>query len=78
MHPAQLPTRYLATYCFFRDALPAALDRLRAYLAGTEAGVLDEPATARALAAVVLRALDCGAADQAEIGLDRPTLDRLR
>ena len=41
-------------------------------------GVLDEPATARALAAVVLRALDCGAADQAEIGLDRAALDRLR
>jgi citrate lyase beta subunit len=78
LHPAQLPTRYLATYCFFRDALPAALERLRAYLAGTEAGVLDEPATARALAAVVLRALDCGAADPAEIGLDRALLDRLR
>ena len=30
-------------------------------------GVLDEPATARALAAVVLRALDCGAVDEDEI-----------
>jgi citrate lyase beta subunit len=79
LHPAQLPTRYLATYCFFRDALPAALDRLRTYLAGTESGgVLDEPATARALAAVVLRALDCDAADPAEISVDRRLLDRLR
>jgi citrate lyase beta subunit len=78
LHPAQLPTRYLATYCFFRDALPAAVDRLRAYLDRRTEGVLDEPATARALAAVVVRALDCGAADAAEVSLDRATLDGLR
>jgi citrate lyase beta subunit len=78
LHPAQLPTRYLATYCFFRAALPAALDRLRSYLDGAAGGVLDEPATARALAAVVLRALDCGAVDAAEVDLGRATLDRLR
>jgi len=29
--------------------------------------VLDEPATARALAAVVLRGLDCGAVDDTEV-----------
>jgi citrate lyase beta subunit len=78
LHPAQLPTRYLATYTFFRDALPAARERLSTYLAGAEGGVLDEPATARALAAVITRALDCGAVDAAEVGLDRATLDRLR
>jgi citrate lyase beta subunit len=78
LHPAQLPTRYLATYAFFRAALPAARDRLGAYLSAGESGVLDEPATARALAAVILRALDCGAVDAAEVGLDRDTLDRLR
>jgi citrate lyase beta subunit len=78
LHPAQLPTRYLATYCFFRAALPAAVDRLRAYLDARTEGVLDEPATARALAAVVVRALDCGAADPAEVGLDRAILDGLR
>ena len=32
LHPAQLPTRYAATYAFFRDGRPAAADRLRAYL----------------------------------------------
>jgi len=81
LHPAQLPTRYLATYCFFREAAPAALDRLAAYRGGRSVGVLDEPATARALAALLVRALDCGAADAAEVldplGLDRTTLDLL-
>ena len=78
LHPAQLPTRYLATYAFFRAALPAARDRLSAYRAGTGGGVLDEPATARALAAVIVRGLDCGAVDPAEAGLDRDTLEQLR
>jgi citrate lyase beta subunit len=81
LHPGQLPTRYLATYAFFRAALPAALDRLGTYRSGLSAAVLDEPATARALASVLVRALDCGAADAAEVlgplGLDRPALDRL-
>jgi citrate lyase beta subunit len=67
LHPAQLVTRYAATYAFFRAALPAATGRLAAYLDRTASGVLDEPATARALAGVVLRGLDCGAVDEAEI-----------
>ena len=67
LHPAQLVTRYTATYAFFRAALPAAVGRLAAYLERTTAGVLDEPATARALATVVLRGVDCGAVDEAEI-----------
>ena len=79
LHPAQLVTRYVATYAFFRAALPAAAGRLAAYLERTDAGVLDEPATARALASVVLRGLDCGAIDDAELreagGPDRQVLD---
>ena len=81
LHPAQLVTRYTATYAFFRAALPAAAGRLAAYLDRGASGVLDEPATARALATVVLRALDCGAVDDAEVrvagGPERPELDRL-
>jgi citrate lyase beta subunit len=81
LHPAQLVTRYTATYAFFRAALPAAAARLAAYLERVDGGVLDEPATARALATVVLRGLDCGALDEAEVraatGVDRPVLDRL-
>jgi hypothetical protein len=67
LHPAQLVTRYTATYAFFRSALPAAAARLAAYLDRVDGGVLDEPATARALAGVVLRGLDCGALDAGEV-----------
>jgi hypothetical protein len=81
LHPAQLVTRYTATYAFFRAAMPAAIARLAAYLGRTEGGVLDEPATARALASVLVRGLDCGALDEVEIaaggGPDRPTLTKL-
>ena len=81
LHPAQLVPRYTATYAFFRAALPAAAARLAAYADRVDGGVLDEPATARALATVVLRGLDCGAVDDAEVraatGVDRAVLDRL-
>ena len=70
-----------ATYAFYRAALPAAAARLAAYLERVDGGVLDEPATARALATVVLRGLDCGALDDAEVrtvtGVERPVLERL-
>jgi citrate lyase beta subunit len=67
LHPAQLVTRYAATYAFFRTALPAAAQRLAAYLDRADGSVLDEPATARALAAVLLRGLDCGAVDDGAV-----------
>jgi hypothetical protein len=68
LHPAQLPSRFAATYAFYREHLPAAAARLRAYLDRTPGGtVLDEPATARTLADLVVRALDCGAAGAAEV-----------
>jgi citrate lyase beta subunit len=71
LHPAQLPTRYAATYAFYREGLTAALDRLEAYAARREGGIADEPATARALARYLLRGLDCGAVDAREVrGLD--------
>ena len=51
LHPAQLASRYAATFGFFREGLPAAAARLRGYV-GRDAGtrILEEPATARALA----------------------------
>ena len=77
--PGPAPTRYLATYAFFREGLPAAAGRLRAYAERTAGGVLDEPATAQALAAFVARGLDCGALTEAEVreltGLDRAAVD---
>jgi citrate lyase beta subunit len=81
LHPAQLPTRYAATFAFHRRHLDASLVRLRDFVGGAEGAVLDEPATARALADSVLRALDCGAATAEEVeagsGLDAAALGRL-
>jgi citrate lyase beta subunit len=81
MHPGHLVTRYLATYSFYRAGFSAAAERLRNYLGRVEGGVMDEPATAQALASFVTRALHCGAVDDAEVaqatGLDRAALDAL-
>ncbi len=81
MHPAHLPTRYAAVYAFYREGLEAACARLAAYVAKSGGDMMDEPATARALSGYVLRGLDCGAVDLAEVtertGLDRARLDAL-
>ena len=74
LHPAQLVSRYAATYAFFRDGMAAACARLRTYTARVQAG-LEEPATGRALAAYLIRGLDCGALSDSEI-TDLANLDR--
>ncbi|WDZ92411.1 aldolase [Nocardiopsis sp. HUAS JQ3] len=78
LHPHQLPTRYLATYVFYREAFAPAAARLRAYLGAVSGGVLDEPATAQALAAALVSGVRCGALDEAEVadaaGTDTRTL----
>jgi citrate lyase beta subunit len=79
LHPAQLPTRFLATYAFYREGLPTAASRLQAYAGGMDSGFLDEPATARALAGFVLRGVECGAVDASEAAaLTGLTEDRIR
>jgi citrate lyase beta subunit len=77
LHPAQLPSRYLATYAFYREGLPTAATRLEAYVHGGDSGYLDEPATAAALAGFVLRGFECGAVDESEIAIGRSHLARL-
>jgi citrate lyase beta subunit len=77
LHPAQLPTRYLATYAFFRSGLQSAAARLAAYVGETESGFMDEPATAAALAGFVMRGVDCGAVSADEVGLELDQLARL-
>ncbi|MFF2028890.1 DUF6986 family protein [Arthrobacter sp. NPDC058192] len=81
LHPAQLPSRFAATYAFYRQGLPAAASRLRSYVEQTGGGVLDEPATARALAAFVLRGVQCGAVGADEVpalaGVGLPQLTAL-
>jgi len=67
MHPAQLPARFLVTYAFFREGAPAAVARLRAYRAKADSGVMDEPATERALVAYLARGVGCGALDPDEV-----------
>jgi citrate lyase beta subunit len=82
LHPAQLPTRFAATYAFYRSGMSTAAGRLRRYLDGAASGVMDEPATAQALAGYLCRGLDCGAVDMSEVqsaaGVSRADLDRLR
>ena len=81
MHPAQLATRFLATYAFYREGLASATLRLKNYVGNNQSGILDEPATARALARFVVRGVACGAVDALEVsaqtGISVPELRRL-
>jgi len=67
LHPAQLPSRFAATYAFYRAGFDAAAQRLRNYLEQAGSNVMDEPATARALSDFVVRGVDCGAVSAAEV-----------
>ncbi|MFI1016932.1 DUF6986 family protein [Streptomyces sp. NPDC020965] len=79
MHPGHLPTRYAAVFAFYREGFETAAARLAAYVARVGGEVMDEPATAKALSAFLLRGIDCGALDTAEVsrhtGLTRTDLD---
>lgn len=78
LHPAQLPTRFVAAYAYYREGYPEASARLRHVHDGTAGAVLDEPATVRALAGFVRRGVQCGAitADEAaaDTGFDEVAL----
>lgn len=63
MHPGHLPTRFLATFDFFLQSLEPTIARLGRYLRAEQGAVMDEPATAKALARYVLRGSACGAVD---------------
>jgi citrate lyase beta subunit len=81
MHPAQLVTRYAANYAFYLANAAADATRLRVYVDKADAGVLDEPATAQALAMSMKRAVDCGALTASDVerlcGLSEAELARL-
>jgi hypothetical protein len=78
LHPGHLVSRYAATYTFYRAQLAPSAARLKTYTEKAASGVMDEPATAQALANAVLRAVDCGACSSEEVfqacGLDRAEL----
>jgi hypothetical protein len=64
LHPAHLVSRYAVVYASLLDAAEDALPRLGRWHRGEPGGgALDEPATVRALTALVQRAVDCGALD---------------
>ncbi|GGN08864.1 DUF6986 family protein [Streptomyces fuscichromogenes] len=79
MHPGHLPTRYAAVFAFYREGLERAAARLARYADRVGGDVMDEPATAKALSGYLLRGLDCGALDSAEVtrltGLTRAGLE---
>ena len=81
LHPAQLPTRFAATFTFFRDSLAVVAARLRAYVEREETGTADEPATAQALAGYLRRGVDAGAVVAEEVqtltGLHFDAIERL-
>ncbi|MGW7202508.1 DUF6986 family protein [Streptomyces sp. NPDC054837] len=80
MHPGHIPTRYAAVFAFYREGFEQAASRLARYANHTGGDVMDEPATAKALGGYLLRGLDCGALDIAEVarltGLTRTDLER--
>jgi hypothetical protein len=84
LHPAQLVTRYAAVYAFFLESLDAASERLRHLIAqaaqATLVGeVFDDAATGQGLLNFFLRALNCGAVKEEEIGaLTGLSLEELR
>ncbi|MEU9364279.1 aldolase/citrate lyase family protein [Streptomyces avermitilis] len=79
MHPGHLPTRYAAVFAFYREGFEQAAARLSRYADRVGGDVMDEPATAKALSGYLLRGLDCGALDVAEVaeatGLTRAALE---
>ncbi|MFJ8082474.1 DUF6986 family protein [Streptomyces sp. NPDC096205] len=79
MHPGHIPTRYAAVFAFYREGFEQAAGRLARYASHTDGDVMDEPATAKALSGYLLRGLDCGALDIAEVarltGLTRADLE---
>jgi len=84
LHPGQLVTRYAAVYAFFLESIDAASERLRNFIAkaaqATVVGdVFDDAATGQGLLNFFVRALNCGAVSETEIGtLTGLTLDELR
>ncbi|WP_436501397.1 DUF6986 family protein [Actinokineospora sp. HUAS TT18] len=74
LHPAQLVSRYCAVFAHCLETAASDGKRLAAYVARTSGSILDEPATAAALARSMLRAVDCGALTAEEVsrscGLD--------
>jgi citrate lyase beta subunit len=71
LHPAQLPTRYAAVYAFYLQSLDEAAVRLKNFIekaaqATLVGDVFDDAATGQGLLNFFVRAINCGAIDEAE------------
>jgi ATP phosphoribosyltransferase regulatory subunit HisZ len=66
-------------FAFYREGFAQAAGRLARYAERAGGDIMDEPATAKALSGHLLRGLDCGALDVAEVarhsGLTRADLE---
>jgi citrate lyase beta subunit len=70
LHPAHLPSRYAAVYAYHLSGVDEVIGRVRAWqeqAAGMANGVMDEPATIKALSARLQRAVDCGALEESAL-----------
>ncbi|WP_329520107.1 DUF6986 family protein [Spirillospora sp. NBC_01491] len=70
LHPAHLPSRYAAVYAFHLSGVDDVIGRVRAWQERAAVGghgVVDEPATVRALVDRLRRAVDCGALDESAL-----------
>jgi citrate lyase beta subunit len=75
VHPAHLPSRYAAVYGWYLDGIEETIARVTAWRgrAAGKDGVLDEPATVKALEARLRRAVDCGALDEGALPVVWPS-----
>lgn len=79
LHPNQLPTRFLATFRFYREGFAQTAKRLRNYVHHEDSSVLDEPATAKSMARYLNRGLVCGALTKEDVtGRTKVSLDDIR
>jgi citrate lyase beta subunit len=73
LHPAQLPVRYATTYAFFLEGFTQAAERLSNFIekaaqATLVGDVFDDAATGQGLLNYFVRAQNCGAISEAELG----------
>lgn len=81
LHPHQLLSRHGATIGYFRADWEETAQRLSAYVAGDSSTWMDEPATAKAMAGYLSRAVACGALttdELATVGVSDAQLYALR
>lgn len=83
LNPAQLPTRYAATYTFFLDSYEDAAARLKNFVekaaqATLSGDVFDDAATGQGLLNYFLKAMNCGAISEEEALVTGLTLDEIR